>query len=297
MMRGGMPTAGELIDEAEDVLKASDEVDHPHAGKERYDASLILEFVLGSEPDVDDEVSPSAERRFRTLLARREAGEPVAYITGTTEFRGLTLEIGPGAFIPRESSEFMAEQAIRRVRSRRAPVYVDLATGIGPVALSVASAVPRALVFGVDVSARPVALARRNARRLQLSNATFLRGDLFGPLPRRLWGTVDVITVHPPYVGTREMRELPTEVRGFEPRESLTDSSPTGMRLTTRTAAEAPAWLRSDGWLLVEVSPDRSREVSAILRHGGFRDVRSTKGHASDVSRVVVGRAPIGSSA
>jgi release factor glutamine methyltransferase len=86
------------------------------------------------------------------------------------------------------------------------------------------------------------------------------------------------------------MKELPNEIRGFEPRESLTDFSPTGMRLITRTASEAPEWLRPQGWLLIEVSPDRAREVSTVLRRAGFRDVRSTRGGVSDVSRVIVGR-------
>lgn len=285
-----MPTAGELIGAAERALKASKAVDHPHAGKERYDARLMLEFVLGSDPDDEAVVPPAAARRFRRLLSRREAGEPVAYLTGRAEFRGLVLDVGRGAFIPRESSEFMAEQAIRRMRGRRSATHVDLATGVGPVALAVAAAVPHARVFGVDVSARPVALARRNATRLRLRNAAFLQGDLFGPLPQRLQGRVDVVTLHPPYVGTRELKELPNEIVGFEPRESLTDSSPTGMRLITRAAQEAPIWLRRGGWLLVEVSPDRSREVATILRRAGFREVRSTKGDIA-VSRVLVGRA------
>lgn len=284
-----MPTAGELLDEAEARLVASDAVDHPHRGKERYDAEELIAFVLGDLPGEEDEVDAASARRFRRLVARREAGEPNAYITGLAEFRGLTLSVGRGAFIPRQSTEFMAEQAIRRLRGRKAPVHVDLATGVGPVALAVASALPGARVFGVDLSARPVALARRNARAVKASRATFLRGDLFEPLPASLAGAVDVVTVHPPYVGWREVRTLPGEIRRFEPIESLTDRSPAGMGLVERVAAEAPAWLRTGGWLLVEVSPDRSRAVATILRRAGFAAVRSTKGPVP-VSRVLVAR-------
>jgi len=285
-----MPTADELLDEAERRLIASDAVEHPHRGKERFDAEEILGFVLGAfDIDPDADVSPEQARRYRRLIDRRERGEPPAYIVGTTEFLGLRLEVGPGAFIPRQSSEWMAEQAIRRLRRRRSPSMVDLATGVGPVALAVAHELPQAAVWGVDVAAPPIRMARRTAARLGVRNATFLRGDLFAPIPAHLRGRLDVITVHPPYVGTRELRDLPVEIQKFEPRVALTDGSPLGDRILRRVAGEAPEWLRPGGWLLVEVSPDRSREVATALRRGGFGEVRSTAGGVK-VSRVVVGR-------
>jgi release factor glutamine methyltransferase len=284
-----VPTVEELIRQAVRDLKASPDVDHPHAGKERIDAEELLNFVLDRKPDAGEDVSGPDVRRFRRLLARRVTGEPVAYIIRRTAFLDMTLEVGPGAFIPRESSEFMVEQALRRLRGRRRPAHVDLATGVGPVALAVATAFPGAEVYGVDVSSRPIAFARRNAARLKARNATFLLGDLFAPLPRRVRGRVDVITVHPPYVPRGELRDLPDEIRRYEPVESLTDRSVRGLSLLGRVVAEAPAWLRSGGWLLVEVSPDRSRVVATVLRRAGFRGVRSTKGGV-EVSRVVVGR-------
>jgi len=285
-----VPRAEDVLRAAEATLKASDAVEHPHAGKERYDAEQILAHVLGKDPDPDQQVSEEALRRFHRLLARRASGEPPGYITGREEFHGLRLVVGSGAFIPRQSSEWMVDQAIRRLRGRPHPVHVDLATGVGPVALAVAAAVPAARVFGADLFQRPVALARRNAERLGLTNARFVRGDLFAPLPAALRGGVDVVTIHPPYLGRREVRTLPHEILGFEPRESLTDDSPEGMGLLSRVAGEARVWLRSGRWLLVEVSPDRSRAVSAELRRAGLRNVRSTKGGVS-VSRVVLGRA------
>jgi release factor glutamine methyltransferase len=285
----GMPTAHELLKDAERRLKASDAIDHPHAGKEWIEAEELLAFVVGSEPDEEDEIPAAALARFRKLLARRETGEPLAYVLRRTRFKDLTLEITPGAFIPRESSEFMADLAIRRLRRRPRATHIDMATGIGPVALAVAHALPKARVFGVDVSSRPLVLARRNAAKLRIRNATFLRGDLFASVPRSLAGSVDVITIHPPYVARREMRDLPEEILRFEPPESLTDGSRTGLRLLTRVADEGPLWLRPGGWLLVEVSPDRSREVSTVMRRAGFGDVRSVKGEVP-FSRVVVGR-------
>jgi len=286
-----MPRAKEAVREAERLLKASDDIDHPNAGKERYEAEELLEFVLGHALDETEVVNGRDLSRYQRLVRRRASGAPVAYITGLTTFGSLSLEVRPGVFIPRQSSEFMVEQALRRLRGRPEPVHVDIATGIGPVALGVAHRLGRAHVFGVDLSRRPLALARRNAARLGIGNATFLHGDLFNPLPRVLRKGVDVVTGHLPYVGEEELDTLPEEILRFEPMESLTDFSPTGLGLLTRVAAEAPVWLRPGGWLLLEVSPDRSRKVSALLRRAGYATVRSTKGELP-VSRVVVGRYP-----
>ena len=270
-------TGQELIDEAVDVLEASEALDHWQHDRERIESEELLTHLMGPDWQAGDVIAPATVRRFRKLVARRATGEPVPYILGYAEFRGLRLIAKPGAFVPRDSTEFLAQQAVRRLRRRTRPVHVDLATGSGPVALAVAHEVPAAEVHGADLSAAPIRLARENARRLGLRLA-FHRGDLFDALPADLAGRVDVITFHPPYVGNKEVRTLPAEVLAFEPLESLTDHSPLGMGLIERAAAEAWDWLRPKGWLLVEVSPDRSRRVATVLRRAGYADVRSTKG-------------------
>jgi release factor glutamine methyltransferase len=281
--------AGELIEEAVARLEASRAIDHWQRDRELIEAEDLLAFSMNvDEVATDEVVPPAARRRFRRLIERRFTGEPIPYIKGHAEFRGLKLLARPGVFVPRDSSEFTAEQAVRRLRRRPAPVAVDVATGSGPLALAMAHAAPHADVYGIDLSREAVALARENARRLGLS-VSFLQGDLFGPLQDRLRGSVDVITLHPPYVGRREVRDLPVEIKRFEPVHTLSDGSPLGLRLIGRTVAEGTAWLRPGGWLLIEVSPDRSRAVSTIMRRAGLRDVRSTKGGLA-VTRVVVGR-------
>jgi release factor glutamine methyltransferase len=283
-------TGQELIDEAVEVLEASSAIDHWQRHRERVEAEELLTVALGDRDwEPEDDVPGPAARRFRRLIGRRAEGEPVPYIRGYSEFRGLRVTVRRGVFVPRDSSEFLAEQAIRRLRRRSRPVVVDLATGAGVVALAVANEVPHAEVVGTDLSASAAALARANARRLGL-RARFVQGDLFAGLPTRLRGAVDVITLHPPYVGRRELRELPREVLGYEPVESLTDHSPKGLALIERAAGEGRGWLSRGGWLLVEVSPDRSRPVATLLRRAGYAEVRSTKGGLR-VTRVVTGRA------
>jgi release factor glutamine methyltransferase len=280
-----------LIDDATRTLKASPAIDHWQKGRERIEAEDLLGFVLGEIPSNGTPVSSKKAARFLALVDRRALGEPIPYIKGSTEFRDLEILVEPGVFVPRDSSEFLAEQAIRRLRRRRAPVLIDLATGAGTVALAVANEVPSARVYGADLSEDAVRLARRNAKRLGLG-ARFLAGDLFDPLPRKLRGSVDVISLHPPYVAADEIDDLPDEIKGWEPVHTLTDQSDDGLGLVRRAVDEAPAWLRRNGWLLMETDPDRARDVKKVYRRGGFRDVESTKGGWLKVTRVVVGRPP-----
>jgi release factor glutamine methyltransferase len=282
--------ASDAIDRAVRTLAASPAIDHWQKDREEIEAEDLLTHAMGvDDVDPDDEVSPSKLRRFEAMIRRRASGEPTQFIKGYAEFRGLRLIARPGVFVPRDSTEFLAEQAVRRLRRRSRAVAVDLATGGGTVALAIAHETRGVEVFGTDVSADAVRIARVNAKRLGL-RATFVTGDLFGALPTRLRGGVDVITLHPPYVARGELKDLPEEIRRFEPAHTLTDRSVDGLGLVERAAAESSGWLRRRGWLLIEISPDRARSVASLLRRNGFVDVRSTMGGELKVTRVVVGR-------
>jgi len=264
--------AKKLIDRGIKVLKASPAIDHWQKGRERIEAEDLLNFVLGvdEDPPGDQEIRKKDVDMFDQLIERRAVGEPIPFIKGYTVFRDLEILAIPGVFVPRDSSEFLAEQAIVRLRKRKRPVHVDLATGGGTIALAVADEVPKRL--GLE--------------------ASFAQGDLFDGLPKKLHGKVDVITLHPPYVAKGEVQDLPDEVRDWEPEHTLTDQSDDGLGLITRTVEESPDWLSKNGWLLVEVSPDRARDVVRVVKAGGFREVKSTKGGDLPVTRVIVARRP-----
>lgn len=255
------------------------------------DACDLYTHAVGRPFRDTDRPTPAERRRFQRLVARRVAGEPVALILGGVEFFGLWLSVVPGTFAPRSSSEGLAQAAIRRLRRRQAPIAVDVATGVGPVALAIAAALPTATVVGLDISERAVAVARRNARSLGIQNVAFRRSDGLSRLPRRWRGRVDVMTAHPPYVPRHEVADLPPEVKEHEPRHTLTDGSVDGLGLVRALAAAAPDWLRSGGWLLLEVSPDRSRQAATVLRRAGLVGVRSLR-PSLPVTRIVVGRRP-----
>ncbi|MGH2795434.1 MAG: N5-glutamine methyltransferase family protein, partial [Actinomycetota bacterium] len=169
------------------------------------------------------------------------------------------------------------------------PVAVDIATGVGAVAIAIGREVGRAEVYGTDISPVALRLARANARRYRLDNVRFLSGSGFEPIPEKLRGSVDVITSHPPYVPTHEIPELPVELLNYEPVESLTDSSADGLGFIRMLVRDSRDWLKPDGWLLLEVGPDVARPVRTLLVRAGYEMVRSTHG-ISPYSRVVVAR-------
>ena len=285
-------TGADLVDDAARRLKRSPAIDHWPADREVHEARQLLAFVLGIDEDDLDErgaVPAVRARRFATLVRRRAGGEPMPHIVGFMEFRGLRIRVRPGAFVPRQSSEFTVEQAARRLRRRPKPIAVDMATGIGPIALAIAATVPKAEIHGTDISGDALRQAKQNARDLGLNNVEFHRGDLFASLPPRLRGKVDVVTAHAPYVPKGEVEDLPLEIRGFEPEATLTDYSEHGLGLLTRIAEEAPDWLRPGGWMMFEVSPDFARVVRGLLVRNDYRDVKSTKSWP-EVTRVVLGR-------
>lgn len=233
-----MPNASQLIREAAAECRASPYLEIP--GDRRAEAEELLECAAGRPIASDELVEGAVLARFRRLTARRVAGEPLEYLTGQATVRDMKLQVGRGAFIPRDSSGFLADVAIERANERPTPIVVDVCTGVGPVALLCAAGSPNATVYGLDISATALAFARRNARSLGISNVRFLRGDVFDPLPGKVRRRVDVLSAHPPYVARWEMRHVRHELRA-EPNEAITDSSKTGLALAGRIVRESPA--------------------------------------------------------
>jgi len=288
-------TVTEHIDKAIRKIDKSKNIDHWDRNLGRYDAEELMAEVLGRKltPKLCDTVlDASAKKRYATMVERRVNGEPIPRIMGHYTFRGLDMLVKEGVFVPRASSEFLAAEAVKAMRWRRGHrVAVDVATGAGPVALAIANEVRSAEVWGIDISAEATALGRENARRLELRNIQFRSGDMLAALPRRLRGEIDLFTIHPPYVLHTELNTLPREIRKFEPLQSLTDNSDDGLGLVRRLAADAHAWLKPGGVLLVEVGTYLSRRTQSVLRAAHLVEVTWAK-DSLGVTRVVSGRTP-----
>jgi release factor glutamine methyltransferase len=270
----GHRTVAQLLALGERVLSDSTHIFEDHDN--RREAEELLAFCLETEvDDLDDGVVPTTRTRdrFLALVARRAGGEPFPHLTGSIEFYGLRLEVRPGPFVPRPSSELTVERAVKRLRRRRDPVVIDVCAGAGPIALAIADELPAAEVWGADIDPDGIALGRRNARRLGLNNVTFRTSDMYRALPARLKGRVDVITGHIPYVPPDEVDDLPSEVREYEPLFTLSDSSSDGLDLIRRATQEAPEWLKPGGWLMMEISEDLGRKVTRICKVAGFGHV------------------------
>ena len=271
-------TVSELLTLGERVLQDSTHLfeDHIHIDQAR---ELLASVLRVDEDDLDDDLEPSRALRDRylALIARRAAGEPQPFLTGRIEFYGLDLKVWPGAFVPRPSSELTVDRALRRLRRKRGPVFVDVAAGTGPIALAVAHELPEAEVWALDIDELGLAHGRKNARRLDVRNIRFKGGDMYGPLPERLSGRVDVITGHVPYVPAEELADLPTEVIEHEPVHTLTDEQD-GFHLLRRAIDEAVPWLKPGGWLLLELSDDIAERAGKMVRDAGLTD----EGIASD---------------
>ena len=225
---------------------------------------------------------PAASAVVRDWIARREAGEPVAYILGEREFWGLNLEVAPGAMIPRPDTETLVAAALPLVKANAK--VLDVGTGCGAVALAIASGRTDVHVVATDINAACVALARRNAKRCGVAVRTGVADGFAGMVER-----FDVIVSNPPYVAAADPHLERGDLR-FEPRRALVGGA-TGLEFLTRLVAEAPARLEPGGWLVVEHGHAQGPTVAALFRRAGFAQVamrRDIEGHP----RVTLGRQP-----
>lgn len=253
------------------------------------DARILLQHVLERAPawlfaHGRDPVAPAHAAAFRALVARRAAGEPVAYLTGHRGFRNLDLAVGPATLIPRPETELLVELALARLPDD-APVRVaDLGTGSGAIALALASERPRARVIAVDISDAALQVAADNARRLQLRNVTFQNGDWLAPLAGERF---DMIVANPPYIADDDPHLRQGDLR-FEPMQALV-SGRDGLDAIRRIVGDAPAHLHPDGWLVLEHGWEQGDAVRALLHDAGFVAV-STERDLEQRERVTLGR-------
>lgn len=217
-----------------------------------------------------------------SLIARRIAGEPIAYLTGRQRFMGLELLARPDALIPRAESELLGTAAAQKLRAMAAgatatpPVVIDVCCGSGNLALALAHAVPQAQVHGADISAAAIALARENAHQLGLEQRVTLHaGDLLAPFGPAFSRKVNLLVSLPPYISTVRMDSMPREIVGHEPHLAF-DGGPFGVRILMRLIREAPPLLRPGGWLGLEVGLGQGPAMVQLLdKHPAYGRVET----------------------
>jgi release factor glutamine methyltransferase len=255
----------------------------------RLDAELLVAHGLGlSRVEVYlkfDQVLDAGElAALRDLVKRRQAGEPVAYLTGKKEFWKLALAVDRRVLVPRPETETLLDEAFARLPAGRPARVADVGTGSGALALAFAAARPDAALFASDVSEDALAVARANAERLGQA-VTFAQGHLAEPL--RAYAPFDLVLANLPYIPTADIAARSPEVR-CEPRLAL-DGGPDGLVLVRALAAEAPALLVPGGSLLLEIGAGQAAEVVACCRAAGLVDPTAHRDLAG-VERVVAAR-------
>jgi release factor glutamine methyltransferase len=253
----------------------------------RLCAEILLAHAMGCQrielyTRYESVPDPDVLQTFRTAIAQAATGQPIAYLTGTKEFFALPFEVTPDVMIPRPETEVLVERTIDLAKRGEPNVHaiLDVGTGSGCIAISLAKNLPDASICGSDIDPAAIAVARRNAERLGVrERIEFRTGDLFEPWePNRRF---DAIVGNPPYIAESEAASLPANVRDFEPHAALFAGSD-GLDVLRRLIAEAPPHLRSGGHLLTEVAYDQSSAVRGLLDEAGWCDIvtyRDELGH------------------
>src|SRR5215204_622625 len=215
----------------------------------------------------DDALTESQLADFRAWVGRRAAGEPSQYIVGRQEFYGLEFEVGPGVLIPRPETELLVEEALKLLEGSDAPLLCDVGTGSGCIAVTLLHERKEARGFALDVSPAALAVAARNAARHGVGERLqLLVSDCFDALrddePKGI--RFDLVASNPPYIAESEIEGLQKEVRDHEPRGALTPGGD-GLAVIRRLVAEAPAFLKPGGHLLIELGFGQHEQVAALV--------------------------------
>ncbi|HQR09121.1 MAG TPA: peptide chain release factor N(5)-glutamine methyltransferase [Gemmatales bacterium] len=275
-------TLGRLLTWTTNFLKDK-QADSP-----RLDAEVLLAHILGVQrialyTRFDELAGDEVRNRYRQLVKQRVEGCPVAYLVGFKEFYNLRFNVTPAVLIPRPETELLVLEAIRLAKPHPTPRIVDVGTGSGAVALTLAKHLPQARMTAIDLSAEALEVAKKNAEQLKLNSVRFLQGDLLQPVANEKF---DLVVSNPPYIDSEVVKQLPITVKNFEPNLAL-DGGPGGTTIIERLAGEAKAVLETGGHLLLEIGADQGKSVPALLEQlGGYGPVTVLPDHAG-LPRVV----------
>lgn len=278
------------------VLQAARPRLEPVSSSAGLDSQMLLASVLGVErayllAHMEQELSLEQQHRFEVFVTRREAGEPVAYILGQRAFYDREFMVSPAVLIPRPETELLLEQALTFIAERERPTVVDVGTGSGVLAVTLAARKPRATVYATDISTSALTIARHNARANEVDKRiAFIEGDLLAPLITRGL-KVDVLMANLPYIATGELAGL--EVSQYEPRIAL-DGGVDGLDLIRILLRQAPQVCKPGALVLLEIGHDQGeatlRLTQQVLETSSAEILKDYAGHDRILRAVLVER-------
>lgn len=260
------------------------------------EAQLLLQHVLGVNHawlivHANDEIAQTSESAFLSLIERRLTGEPVAYILGEREFFGLPFIVTPDTLIPRSDTESLVEAALSKLPLPESASnnlnLLDLGTGSGAIALAIAHSRPDIDVIAVDASEKALAIADQNAEKLAVENVDFVQSDWFDTLGMQ---TFDLIVSNPPYIENSDDHLQQGDLR-FEPMRALA-SGKDGLDDIRRILADCLAYLKPQGWILLEHGFDQASAVHDLMAEAGLLALSTVK-DLSGNDRVTMGKNPL----
>ncbi|MGC2238604.1 MAG: peptide chain release factor N(5)-glutamine methyltransferase [Pyrinomonadaceae bacterium] len=254
-------TISEILKYATEILQSSG------IAAPRREANSLLAFTLEKDRTFliahpEYELSDEEETRFQEFLRRRASREPFQHITGRQEFYGLDFEVSKDVLIPRPETELIVENAIRVLREKENPRFCEVGVGSGCISVSILHEVENARATGLDVSAKALQIAGRNAANHKVSARLELKiSDVFAVLTGEKF---DLIVSNPPYISIEDFPELQTEVKNFEPRSALTDEQ-NGLSIVEKIIAGTPDFLKPNGFLLLEIGFGQAEKVREMF--------------------------------
>lgn len=261
---------------------------------------VIWNYVAGNHTNKNSydnlsELNDEQKKQLVFLIDERIAGQPLSYLVSQQSFMGIDFISRPQAMIPRRETEILGYASLGLLKEitieRGSAQVIDLCTGSGNIALSLAYHEPNCIVWGADISIEAIELANRNADYLHLGNRVrFLIGDLFSPFEDKdFYKRIDLITCNPPYISTAQVDRMPHEISNFEPRLAF-DGGPFGVRLMARLIKEAPRFLKPNSWLCFEVGLGQGVSMLRLLdKTVGFLEKRYFRDEKREI-RVLMAR-------
>ncbi len=252
----------------------------------KVDAWMLFEMACKVDRNfyylhMDEDITAEQQKEYEIALKKRAEHIPLQYITGEQEFMGLKFKVNSNVLIPRQDTEVLVEEALKRIQPGMR--VLDMCTGSGCIAVSIAKNVPHIEMHAVDISKQALNVAKDNAKLNEVS-VEFERSDLFDYVT----GKYDVIVSNPPYIPTSEIPKLMPEVGSFEPVEAL-DGKEDGLYFYRKIIAECKDYLNPDGMIFFEIGYEQGADVSALLQEAGFSQVAVVKDLAH-LDRVVFGK-------
>ena len=283
-------TCLEILKQAVEELRSKG-IDRP-----RTNAELLLGAVLDVKK-VDlylnrDRILTSQQvKKFNQFVRERISGKPLQYINGTTEFFGLEFDVNENVLIPRPETETLVETVIEHLKNTSGPKIIDLGTGSGAIAITLARNVENCFVFASDISSDALKVARENAKRHEVEDQIeFVCGDLFEPLENKnLEGTIDCAVSNPPYVSMEEFDNLPKEVKDYEPIVALkTDEE--GTLFHRKIIENSLDLLKQNAILALEVGLRQATKVADLILSQKEFENTEIKKDLGGIERIVIAR-------